>query len=171
MRPGGPGKRARNNRNHARRGGGGGNRNHSFDSNGPDVKVRGTAAQVAEKYAGLARDATSVGDRVAAENYLQHAEHYTRIVNANNEKAAEIARERAERERQEEPAVAEPVAEAAQAAPVVPAEQAAPVVPAEQAAPEAGSKPKSSRRKKPAATKDEVAVEEAGDEERSQPAA
>ena len=162
MRPGGPGKRARNNRNHARRGGGGGNRNHSFDSNGPDVKVRGTAAQVAEKYAGLARDATSVGDRVAAENYLQHAEHYTRIVNANNEKAAEIARERAERERQEEPAAVEPVAEA---------EQAAPVAPAEQAAPEANSKPKSSRRKKPAATKDEVAVEEAGDEERSQPAA
>lgn len=163
MRPGGPGKRARNNRNHARRGGGGGgNRNHSFDSNGPDVKVRGTAAQVAEKYAGLARDATSVGDRVAAENYLQHAEHYTRIVNANNEKAAEIARERAERERQEEPAAAEPVAEAEQA------EQAAPVAPA---APEGNSKPKSSRRKKSAATKDEVAVEEAGDEERSQPAA
>lgn len=103
MRPGGSGKRARNNRNHSRRGGGGGNRNQSFDSNGPDVKVRGSAAQVAEKYAALARDASSTGDRVAAENYLQHAEHYTRIVNANNEKAAEAARERAERERQDEP--------------------------------------------------------------------
>ncbi len=159
MRPGGSGKRARNNRNHARRSGGGGNRNHSFDSNGPDVKVRGTAAQVAEKYAGLARDATSVGDRVAAENYLQHAEHYTRIMNANNEKAAEIARERAERERQEEPTVAEAEVEVEQAAPVAPA------------APEGNGKPKSSRRKKAAATGDDAAVEEAGDEERSQPAA
>lgn len=112
MRPGGSGKRARNNRNHSRRGGGGGgNRNQSFDSNGPDVKVRGSAAQVAEKYAALARDASSTGDRVAAENYLQHAEHYTRIVNANNEKAAEAARERAERERQEEPQQGEAVVE------------------------------------------------------------
>ena len=118
MRPGGSGKRARNNRNHVRRGGGGGggggNRNQSFDSNGPEVKVRGSASQVAEKYAALARDASVAGDRVAAENYLQHAEHYTRIVNANNERAAEIAeatRERADRERQDEPEpVPEPVA-------------------------------------------------------------
>jgi len=54
----------------------------SYESNGPDVKVRGTAAHVAEKYMTLARDAQSSGDPVAAENYLQHAEHYYRIVMA-----------------------------------------------------------------------------------------
>ncbi len=52
----------------------------SYESNGPDVKVRGTAAHVAEKYMSLARDAQASGDVVAAENYLQHAEHYNRIV-------------------------------------------------------------------------------------------
>lgn len=45
--------------------------------------MRGNAIQVCEKYQSLARDATSVGDRVMAENYFQHAEHYQRIVNAN----------------------------------------------------------------------------------------
>ncbi len=54
----------------------------SFESNGPDVKVRGTASHVAEKYMTLARDAISSGDIVAAENYYQHAEHYNRIVAA-----------------------------------------------------------------------------------------
>jgi hypothetical protein len=54
----------------------------SYESNGPDVKVRGTAAHVAEKYMSLARDAQVSGDIVAAENYLQHAEHYNRIVMA-----------------------------------------------------------------------------------------
>jgi hypothetical protein len=54
----------------------------SYESNGPDVKVRGTAMHVAEKYMTLARDAQSSGDNVAAENYLQHAEHYNRIVMA-----------------------------------------------------------------------------------------
>ncbi len=54
----------------------------SFESNGPDVKIRGTALHVAEKYLQLARDASSSGDRVAGESYLQHAEHYFRIVAA-----------------------------------------------------------------------------------------
>jgi hypothetical protein len=54
----------------------------SFESNGPDVKIRGTALHIAEKYLQLARDAQSSGDRVAGENYLQHAEHYFRIVAA-----------------------------------------------------------------------------------------
>ncbi len=52
----------------------------AFDSTGPDVKIRGTAAHVYEKYLQLARDAGSAGDRVMAENYLQHAEHYFRIL-------------------------------------------------------------------------------------------
>ena len=75
-------------------GGGGGNNGNnnnrkgpnpltrSYESNGPDVKVRGTAQHVAEKYMTLARDAQSAGDRVMAENYLQHAEHYNRIIAA-----------------------------------------------------------------------------------------
>ncbi|MBV8913978.1 MAG: DUF4167 domain-containing protein [Acetobacteraceae bacterium] len=86
-------------RNH--RGGGGGgpirhqsgnvplNRNHVFDSNGPDLRVRGTAQQLFEKYLQLGRDATSGGDRVMAESYFQHAEHYFRILNAMNQAAAQ----------------------------------------------------------------------------------
>jgi hypothetical protein len=52
----------------------------NYESSGPDVKIRGTAMHIAEKYASLARDANSAGDTVAAENYLQHAEHYNRII-------------------------------------------------------------------------------------------
>jgi len=54
----------------------------NYESTGPDVKVRGNAAHVAEKYMQLARDAQSSGDSVMAENYLQHAEHYFRIVSS-----------------------------------------------------------------------------------------
>jgi len=61
------------------------NRNHTFDSSGPDLRVRGTAQQLFEKYLQLGRDASSVGDRVMAESYFQHAEHYFRIVNAMNQ--------------------------------------------------------------------------------------
>jgi hypothetical protein len=57
----------------------------SFESNGPDVKVRGTPAHIAEKYMSLARDAASGGDPVLSENYLQHAEHYNRIILAYRE--------------------------------------------------------------------------------------
>lgn len=72
-------------------GGGGNNHNHgnrSLESNGPDVKIRGTAAQIYEKYSQFARDAQSGGDRVKYENYLQHAEHYYRVM------AATMPRER-----------------------------------------------------------------------------
>jgi len=66
------------------------NRGHNpltkvFESNGPDVKIRGTASHVAEKYIQLARDAQSSGDPVAAENYYQHAEHYFRLIAAAQE--------------------------------------------------------------------------------------
>ncbi|MEJ5080059.1 DUF4167 domain-containing protein [Ochrobactrum sp. MYb379] len=54
----------------------------NYESNGPDVKIRGNAQHVAEKYTTLARDAQASGDRVMAENYLQHAEHYNRIIMA-----------------------------------------------------------------------------------------
>ena len=67
--------------------GGSGRRNNQqkmqvFDSNGPDVRIRGTAHQVTEKYMALAKDAASSGDRILAESYLQHAEHYQRIINS-----------------------------------------------------------------------------------------
>ena len=58
-------------------------RQQTFDSNGPDVRIRGNAYQVLEKYLAMARDAASAGDRIAAENFYQHAEHYYRIINAN----------------------------------------------------------------------------------------
>lgn len=57
----------------------------SFESNGPDVKIRGTPSHIAEKYISLARDAQSSGDPVLAESYLQHAEHYNRIIMAFRE--------------------------------------------------------------------------------------
>ncbi len=71
-------QRGRNRRNNNNQG----NANRSLESNGPDVKVRGTAKQIFDKYETLARDAASSGSRVKAENYRQHAEHYLRIVNA-----------------------------------------------------------------------------------------
>src|SRR3546814_4785662 len=82
---GGRRPRGRTNRKQPGGGGGGGggvgqSRTHTFDSSGPEGRVRGNARQVYEKYLSLARDATSAGDRVAAEAYYQHAEHYFRIL-------------------------------------------------------------------------------------------
>ena len=90
MRPGQQNKRGRNrHRSSGGGGGGGGGANHSgnplsrvYESNGPDVKVRGTAQTVAEKYLQLGRDAQSASDIVMAESYYQYAEHYLRIVAA-----------------------------------------------------------------------------------------
>jgi hypothetical protein len=62
-----------------------GSLNRFYESNGPDVKVRGPAALVAEKYLQLARDAQASGDLIAAEGYLQHAEHYHRLIAAAQE--------------------------------------------------------------------------------------
>lgn len=72
-----------NNNNHNRRGQNPMTR--VYESNGPDIKIRGTASHVAEKYLQLARDARSSGDPVAAENYYQHAEHYFRLIAAAQE--------------------------------------------------------------------------------------
>jgi len=59
--------------------------NRTFDSNGPEVKVRGSASQICDKYLALARDASSSGDRVRAESLLQHAEHYFRLINGGDD--------------------------------------------------------------------------------------
>ena len=64
-------------------------RSQVYDSNGPDVRIRGTAHQVLEKYLALAKDDRGSGDLIMAENYMQHAEHYQRIINTFNEGAAE----------------------------------------------------------------------------------
>ncbi len=85
------------------------NSNRSMDSNGPDVKVRGTASQIHDKYEALARDAASSGNRVKAENLRQHAEHYLRIMNVQEaaKQAAIAAREEAEAAREAERAARE----------------------------------------------------------------
>lgn len=85
MRHGAAGRRQRNRGHNGSNGAGRRNpnpnqRSQVYDSNGPEVRIRGTAHQVAEKYMNLAKDAASAGDRVLAESYLQHAEHYTRII-------------------------------------------------------------------------------------------
>lgn len=64
---------------------GGSPRHNSFDSAGPEGRIRGNAHQVYEKYVALARDAMSSGDRISAETYYQHAEHYYRILNARTD--------------------------------------------------------------------------------------
>ena len=60
--------------------------NRSVESNGPDVKVRGTAQQVLDRYLALARDAHTSGDRVASESYYQYADHYHRLVNGGGQR-------------------------------------------------------------------------------------
>jgi hypothetical protein len=88
MRNGQNNKRMRNrnnNNNNNNRRGGQNPMTRVFESNGPDIKIRGTASHVAEKYVQLARDARSSGDPVAAENYYQHAEHYFRLIAAAQE--------------------------------------------------------------------------------------
>lgn len=64
----------------------------NYESSGPDVKIRGNAQQIADKYISLARDAQGAGDRVMSENYLQHAEHYLRIILAAAGQMSQSAR-------------------------------------------------------------------------------
>ena len=74
------------------------NRNHVFDSSGPDLRIRGTSQQLFEKYLQLGRDATGSGDRVMAESYFQYAEHYFRILNAMNQAAQQSDRQQGDRQ-------------------------------------------------------------------------
>lgn len=105
--------RSKNNRNRAS---GGNVINRVFDSSGPEGKVRGTPQQIIDKYNQLARDAQLANDRVATENFQQHAEHYLRLLSEaqrevdarreeqerhNRERQAERDRERAVRQEQE----------------------------------------------------------------------
>ena len=71
-------------------------RHQMFDSNGPDIRIRGNAYQVHEKYLQLARDAFASGDRITAENLYQHAEHYFRIILQINEQSQTDPRQRSQ---------------------------------------------------------------------------
>ena len=94
--------RSRGNKNRSRQSNNGNNQNRVFDSSGPEGKVRGTPQQIIDKYNQLARDAQLSNDRVAVENFQQHAEHYTRML-AEAMREAEVKREQQEalREQQE----------------------------------------------------------------------
>lgn len=87
--------------------------NQVFESNGPEGRVRGTAAQIVEKYTTMARDASVSGDKVLMLNYFQHAEHYQRLLNEITEENAVFERDR-EAQRQQQ--AAQPVLEGAEAA-------------------------------------------------------
>ena len=104
MRHGSSNRRTRN------RGGNGGrnkapNKNRVFDSSGPEVRIRGTAHQITEKYMVLAKDAASSGDHILAQSYMQHAEHYQRIINEWAEQSASVPAPVVEKEVQEEATV------------------------------------------------------------------
>lgn len=104
MRPSKSRSRGKSNRNRTP----GNNVNRVFDSSGPEGKVRGTPQQIIDKYTQLARDAFLGNDRVAAENFQQHAEHYTRLLSeaqrdaeTRRQQAENANRERQQREREE----------------------------------------------------------------------
>ena len=102
MRSGQQNKRGRGRNNSGRKNGNPLSR--TYDSTGPDVKIRGTAQHIADKYSTMARDALGAGDTVMAENYLQHAEHYNRIIAAAQAQMQERY-QREEREAREQPTV------------------------------------------------------------------
>ena len=85
MKQGSNSRRPRGRRNNDKRSP---NRNNNHDHGGSDIRLRGNASQVYEKYLALARDALSADDGISSENYSQHAEHFYRIMasNAENQK-------------------------------------------------------------------------------------
>ncbi len=89
-----------------------------MESNGPEVKIRGNATQLCEKYQSLARDAVTSGDRIAAESYLQHAEHYYRVMALQSSQATDSpngARPRGNRDRENQHASAPAASEKTEA--------------------------------------------------------
>ena len=126
--------------------------NRVFDSNGPSVKIRGSASTIAEKYISLGRDAQATGDRIAAENFLQHAEHYLRIVAANKA--------------QNQPQTSPAPAKAPPPQPVAPQNTATPAEsePQEDERPSTRNRRTRPVRKKETAEKNTAGVEDASDE-------
>jgi hypothetical protein len=102
-------------------------RTQTFESSGPDGKIRGTAQQVLDRYLVLGRDAASAGDPVAAEGFYQFAEHYYRIINAaERATGGERGFERGRRPAQDDASADEAVGEAAAAGGDAPAEASEP---------------------------------------------
>ncbi|MFK7744140.1 MAG: DUF4167 domain-containing protein [Roseobacter sp.] len=152
--------RSKGNRNRSNNNQGGNVVNRVFDSSGPEGKVRGTPQQIIEKYNQLARDAQLGNDRVAAENFQQHAEHYTRMLSEaqreidsrreeqerqNRERQAERDRERAERQEREAAQQAASANDPQPDVPDAPAEGESGLV----ETPESQPKPKRAPRRKP----------------------
>lgn len=104
------------------------NPNRHYESNGPDVRIRGSAQQILEKYLQYARDAHTSGDRIKAEGLFQHAEHYARIVASFEKQKEEERRDREERDarRAEEQALRQPPEEDEVSRESEPAEDATP---------------------------------------------
>lgn len=154
------------NKNRNNRPSGGNIINRVFDSSGPDGKVRGTPQQIIEKYNQLHRDAVLSGDRVDAENFAQHGEHYTRMLAeaqreveakreeqeaANRERQAERDRERQERLQAQEAAANDPAAmEQPDVAVIVPDEQGSGLVETPEEKPQRPRRQRSPRKPKPA---------------------
>ena len=101
-----------NNSNNSKRHSGGHGRNSNFESNGPEVKVRGTAQQILDKYQALARDAISAGEHITAEAYYQYAEHYYRLVHADGGPSQNNPNQRNRNERSNREQVPETVVQA-----------------------------------------------------------
>lgn len=119
-----------------RKGGGGNNINRVYDSAGPEGKVRGTPQQIIDKYLSLSRDAQTSGDRVASENFLQHAEHYQRILITAMSAQEQTRRDNTSAEQQPQPDVQPQTAASGAVAETVdaPAPATAAPAPAEQPA-------------------------------------
>ncbi|MEN0000253.1 MAG: DUF4167 domain-containing protein [Pseudomonadota bacterium] len=172
MRPQNHGRRSRNRGGNNRR-----NQNplqRSYESNGPDVKIRGNAQVIADKYAALARDAQSAGDRVMAENYLQHAEHYNRIILAAQPEKPKESDNDENSDGDDNDATADRN-DQKQDSPKVDADGPQPEIegtPAEVAAEEAEQpvtkKPRRPRRKKPDASEDDAGGEDAANNDEGQ---
>ena len=103
MKQGSSNRRSRSRGGNKRHSGG---RNNSFESNGPEVKIRGSAQQVQEKYLALARDANVSGDRISAEAFFQFAEHYHRIINGDSGNGAGKGQNRSGRDNKKQSAPA-----------------------------------------------------------------
>lgn len=160
-----------------RRSGGGGNNNNPnrhFESNGPDVKIRGSAQQILDKYLQYARDAQTAGERITSEAYMQHAEHYFRLVaqmqpkskpakedGSDNEASDEAETDKAEAEVEEAGAGADDKAETANDPLKVIDEPAEAEAESEDGDKEAAPKP---RRRRAYRKKAEAEAEEGGDD-------
>lgn len=148
-------KRGRN----QRRRQGGQNPNRALDSNGPDVRIRGTANQIYDKYQALARDASSSGDRVKAENYLQHAEHYFRLIKSMQPPASQTPAAVADADG-EQPQIEDDKAKRSQPEPEAPEDTSARVDETQEQAPAEEPKPRRrTRATRPA--EDDASSEEA----------